>query len=328
MKRLSTSLLVAVLTASLSMTDVHAKRLGGARNMGKQSAPASAPAASPGAAPAVPAAPAAPAAQRTAPAATPAQAAATGGRSRWLGPLAGVAAGLGLAALLSHFGLADELAAVVGQFLLIGGIVLLGVMAWRLLRRRPTPSRLQPAYAARDLGPNTMSDLGRETVVHPQPSAPLRFDATLHPSDRVRPGLKASSYGIPAGFDANAFAEQAKRHFVALQEAWDRSDLKTLAEYTSPAMYREIEAQLRGRGEGGNQTDVVTLVAEVLGVTSDQHEHTASVRFHGLLREELDGSAQAFDEVWNLTKPVDGKAGWVLAGIQQVQIEPDYSSIA
>jgi predicted lipid-binding transport protein (Tim44 family) len=43
-----------------------------------------------------------------------------------------------------------------------------------------------------------------------------------------------------------------------------------------------------------------------------------SVRFHGLIREEQDAPAQDFDEVWNLTKPVDGSSGWVLAGIQQM----------
>lgn len=328
MKRLSTSLLVAALTTSLAMTDVHAKRLGGARNLGKQSAPVSAPAAAPGPVPAAPVAPAAPATQRAAPATTAAQATtAAPARSRWLGPLAGVAAGLGLAALLSHLGLGEELAAVIGQVLLFGGLLMIGVVVWRLMRGRAASSRLQPAYAARDLGPNTVSDLGRETVVHPQPSAPLRFDATLHPSDRVRPGIRASSFGIPAGFDTTAFAEQSKRHFVALQEAWDKADLKMLADYTSPAMYREIEAQLRSRSDGANRTDVVTLDAEVLGVASDAHEHMASVRFHGLLREEVDGAAQTFDEVWNLTKPIEGGGGWVLAGIQQVQVEPDYSAM-
>ena len=26
---------------------------------------------------------------------------------------------------------------------------------------------------------------------------------------------------------------------------------------------------------------------------------------------------KAFDEMWNLVKPVDGSSGWLLAGIQQ-----------
>jgi len=40
------------------------------------------------------------------------------------------------------------------------------------------------------------------------------------------------------------------------------------------------------------------------------------VRFTGTMR--VDGELETFDEVWNLTKPVDGKTGWLLAGIQQL----------
>jgi predicted lipid-binding transport protein (Tim44 family) len=34
-----------------------------------------------------------------------------------------------------------------------------------------------------------------------------------------------------------------------------------------------------------------------------------------------DGAAQptSFDEVWHLSKPVDGRSGWLLSGIQQLE---------
>jgi predicted lipid-binding transport protein (Tim44 family) len=41
------------------------------------------------------------------------------------------------------------------------------------------------------------------------------------------------------------------------------------------------------------------------------------VRFHGLIREEKDGVATPFDEVWHLVKPTDGSREWAIAGIQQ-----------
>jgi predicted lipid-binding transport protein (Tim44 family) len=37
-----------------------------------------------------------------------------------------------------------------------------------------------------------------------------------------------------------------------------------------------------------------------------------------MIREQADGPAESFVEVWNLTKPVNGQGGWVLAGIQQL----------
>ena len=30
-------------------------------------------------------------------------------------------------------------------------------------------------------------------------------------------------------------------------------------------------------------------------------------------------AAEAFEEIWNLAKPVSGSGGWILAGIQQAQ---------
>jgi predicted lipid-binding transport protein (Tim44 family) len=35
------------------------------------------------------------------------------------------------------------------------------------------------------------------------------------------------------------------------------------------------------------------------------------------MREGTGATPAPFDEVWNLSKPVDGKTGWLLAGIQQ-----------
>ncbi|MEN9985557.1 MAG: hypothetical protein RI925_1059, partial [Pseudomonadota bacterium] len=55
-------------------------------------------------------------------AATPAAAAASPGRS-WMGPVAGLAAGLGLAALASHLGFGDELASMVMMGLLAAAVM-------------------------------------------------------------------------------------------------------------------------------------------------------------------------------------------------------------
>src|SRR5262249_56540614 len=101
--------------AVMMLNDADAARMGGGRSLGTQrqsiSPPRStSPSAStnPNAAsqPALPAQPGAtlPARPATAPAAAPS------GMSRWLGPIAGLAAGIGLAALLSHFGLGEGVA--------------------------------------------------------------------------------------------------------------------------------------------------------------------------------------------------------------------------
>jgi predicted lipid-binding transport protein (Tim44 family) len=63
---------------------------------------------------------------------------------------------------------------------------------------------------------------------------------------------------------------------------------------------------------------VVQLNADLLGIESSARDYLASVKFHGLIKEAPDESAAEFAEVWNLSKPLSGQGGWVLAGIQQL----------
>src|SRR5213595_3551547 len=101
-KLLALFAIVLTLGSTLSFDAEAARRLGGGRSVGMQrqaTPPAQAPANS---ATQSPTAPTAPAAGTAAATAAPAAAAAATKRS-WMGPIAGLAAGLGIAALASHF---------------------------------------------------------------------------------------------------------------------------------------------------------------------------------------------------------------------------------
>jgi predicted lipid-binding transport protein (Tim44 family) len=82
-------------------------------------------------------------------------------------------------------------------------------------------------------------------------------------------------------------------------------------------LLKELQAQLSGQ-TGQNHTEVVLLNAELLGIEKVSDGHLASVRFSGMLREQVGAEAFRFEEVWNLFKPEQG--GWLLAGIQQVPV--------
>ena len=282
--------LLAILTAvvGLSMAAVDAEaagRLGGGRSIGKQRDMTQQ------------AQPKAPAQQQQQQAQTTPQQQPSG-MSRWLGPLAGLALGAGLAALFLNNGMAGILAGL----LVIGLIVAAVFFVFRALRARSSPPPVQYAGA------------GAGTGHAPIPSQPL-YGGGAAPGSVA--ATTASGTRWPAGFDADEFARQAKLNFVSMQDANDRRDLSAMREFLTPELYREIEADIRDKGHASQKTEVVTLNAEVLDVATEADLYVVSVRFSGLIRENVGEDPQAFSEVWHLEKPVNGRSGWIVSGIQQ-----------
>ena len=133
----------------------------------------------------------------------------------------------------------------------------------------------------------------------------------------------SQNWGIPDGFDVNGFVGAAKRNFLTLQDAWDRSDIPTLRSMMTDEMLSEIRTQLAEREKHlngqPNKTDVVLLEAQLLGIEDLGDAYMASVEFSGLIREQPSAGPSPFREVWNMTKPKDGNSGWLVAGVQALQ---------
>ncbi len=136
-------------------------------------------------------------------------------------------------------------------------------------------------------------------------------------------GLDGSqSWGVPADFDTTGFLTAAKRNFITLQDAWDKSDIAALRSMMTDEMAGEIKSQLADRagvtGAGTNKTDVVMLDAQLLGIEDMADGYMASVEFSGMIREEPSSGPAPFREVWNMTKTKNG-GGWLVAGVQALQ---------
>jgi len=313
MKKAFVALIVAVMTLSVGMSTVEAKRLGGGGSIGKQSSSASRQAQSPAPMQQNNAAAAKPAA----PAAAPAAAAAK--PSMWKGLLGGALLGLGLGALLSHFGLGGALASMISTILMVALIGLAVMFVIRMFRRKSEGSQARPAWA----GAAQQADQGAQGTATPQIGSMLKSE---QPAPVAQGGFgggfgnaeAAPAYGIPAGFDTVGFVRNAKTYFIRLQAAWDKADINDIREFTTPEMFAELRLQIQERGTAVNQTDVVSLDAEVLGVETVGNDHVASVKFFGFIKEDPSASPVQFAEIWNLSKPVTGQGGWVLAGIQQL----------
>lgn len=308
----SFTLMAAVLALGLSLTisDAEAaKRFGGGKSSGMQRESVTSQRAAPSSSPTAPNQAAAPAAARQ-PAAAAAGQAAQPKRS-WMGPLAGLAAGLGLAALASHLGFGEELASM----MLIGLLVLAVLMVVGFILRKKAAAQ-QPALA----GAGGMQYAGADFNRGSQPAHQSAHQPAAGSFQAMAPQAAGTGTGsIPADFDVEGFLRNAKVNFIRLQAANDAGNLEDIREFTSPEMFAEIKMNFVERGKDAQQTDVVSLEAEVLDVTEESSRYLVSVRFHGLIREGAEGVADPFDEIWHLMKPVDGSRGWVVAGIQQVQ---------
>lgn len=287
------AIVAVVLMVGLGIGSAEAARIGGGKSVGmqRQAAP------QPSAAPAQQVAPAAPKAPAAAPAPAPAP------KRNWLGPIAGLAAGLGIAALASHLGFGEGLA----NALMIGLLVMVAIVVFRLIFRRPTAGPVRDdAMQYAGAGPASTSSLPQT-----QPS----FAAG---GAGVAASTTSAISTIPQDFDADGFLRVAKLNFVRLQAAHDAGNLADIREFVSPELFAEISLQISERGKASQQTDVVTLEAALLEVVTEGDYHIASVRFGGMIREAAGGSAEPFSEIWNLAKPVDGRSGWIVAGIQQM----------
>jgi predicted lipid-binding transport protein (Tim44 family) len=311
------SLALVVGLVGVAPEQAEAKRLGGGSSFGRQmpvqrqatpprpAQPAATPAQTPAQQPA-----AARQAQGQQPAAAPTRS--------WMGPLAGIAAGLGLAALASYLGVGAELM----SFMLI---LLAGLALFVVIRMVMNRNRLQTAS-----GPS----LGRDDQA--QGSASSNTYRTAQTGDAFGSGASGSAAHMPTAQAANVeaastqpsqadidqFLQVARQQFTQLQKVWDSGDMAAIRGFVTESMAYGLQKQLAERGAAANHTSVVNLQAEWMGLQDATNEdglpvEEAYVRFHGLIRESADGAAESFDEVWTLQKRKDGQSGWLLAGILQ-----------
>jgi predicted lipid-binding transport protein (Tim44 family) len=321
-----TVLLLAALTLA-SINAEAARRLGGGTSIGRQSSNVTQRSATP-AAPNAPVPAPVNATPKPAPGVPPAGVAP---RRPWGSMLGGLAAGLGIAWLAHALGMGDGM----GQFLvfaLLAMVVLMGV-GWLMRRRGAATSPPARPFAA--------SGVGSIPLTQPKPYLPENVgnDASARPWERSSMALQvataaapiaigsalagAPNWAVPDGFDSAGFLSAAKANFVALQIAWDKSDIGALRAMMTDTMLAEIQAQLAEResqpGASPNRTDVVMLEARLLGIEQGTEEYLASVEFSGMIREEPSAGPSPFREVWNMSKPVSGGAGWLVAGVQALQ---------
>jgi predicted lipid-binding transport protein (Tim44 family) len=329
------TLMLAGVMALGSLNAEAARRMGGGKSVGQQSNQVT----KRDAAPQTPAAPAQNAAPANAakPGAAPAAAAP---KRPWGAMLGGLAAGLGLAWLASSLGMGEAFGNILMALLI--GVAVIAVIGMILRARRGGAAQTagngglayQGAGASAE-NPATYKqyspqNVGNDASARPWEGQNTRFDSSAAASSTgsmigsgIGSGLGGSqTWGIPAGFDVDNFLTAAKRNFVTLQDAWDRSDISALRSMMTDTMVLEIRNQLSEReaqfpGQP-NKTEVVMLEAQLLGIEEQADAYLASVEFNGMIREDAASGPSPFREVWNMSKAKQG-GGWLVAGVQALQ---------
>ena len=320
------ALMVAVMAAGVpSMSE--AKRVGSGKSQGMQrDMPART---NPQTPPSTPATPAQQSTTAGAPAA--AGAAAAAGKRSWMGPLAGLAAGLGLAALFSSLGMG----AAVSNFIMMAllGIVAAVVVMFLVRRFRgangnntqrtalagagepgsagPVGQVAWPAGGSSG-GTSSSSSGAQAPVVVPAADPVLASPVAAAPA---KPAVAAAF--VPASFDSEGFARTAKLIFIRLQAANDTADLNDLRTFTTPELFSELRLDIQERGTAAQHTDVLKIDAEVLDVANEADRQIVSVRFRGQVVEEKGAAPVDVNEIWHLVKPADDSRSWAIAGIEQ-----------
>ncbi|MSP86202.1 MAG: Tim44 domain-containing protein [Methylotenera sp.] len=277
MKKFLMLLVIALTCMSLLSTVAEARRFGGGGSFGKSRAMPTRQA-------------------QRAPATAPAPAPASAG-NKWMGPLAGLAIGAGLATMFAGGGmggLGGGMSSIL-MALLAAGLIMFLISKFKNAQQ----NKLQ--YAG-----------GGGTY---QPAQPMREQGFS--SDAAI----ANAGNIPQDFPVESFLRNAKMSFIRLQAANDRKDINDVREYTTPEIFAEISMQMQERGNAQQKTEVITIHAELLEVANEGDYSIASVRFTGQLSEN-NGAPENVDEIWHIQKNLqDAAAAWLLAGIQQTNIQ-------
>jgi predicted lipid-binding transport protein (Tim44 family) len=269
--------------------DANAKRFGGGKSFGaaqtnqtSQMAPSSA----------------AGGAAATAGAAGAAGAAAkAGGASRWLGPLAGIAAGGLLASMFMGGGF---------EGMQIFDILIMAVIAFLVFRfiaarRRKQQEHLAPAGAP----------MQREAFEQKPAAMGSIFGGSAAPV-AARPVINA-----PAWFNEKNFIEAARNHFQSLQQHWDANEMDKISEFVTPQLLEFLKRERAELGEGFQSTYIDNLPVQLDGVDDRADKTIATLTFSGVSKTSRFDQGEVFSESWNMERPQGENQPWLVAGIRQ-----------
>ncbi len=220
-------------------------------------------------------------------------AAAPSGASRWLGPLAGLAAG----GLLASMFMGDGFEGIQFMDILIFGLIAFLLFRFLAARRR----QQQPAMAGH-------APMQREM---PQQPATSIFGGSAAPA-AVAPVINA-----PAWFNEQSFVAAAREHFLALQQHWDANEMDKIAEFVTPQLLGFLKQERAEIGDAYQSTYIDDLQIQLDGVDDNAEKTTATLTFSGVAKTSRFDQGEPFSESWRMERVQGENQPWLVAGIRQ-----------
>ncbi|MBA1377233.1 Tim44 domain-containing protein [Pseudomonas brassicacearum] len=218
------------------------------------------------------------------------------GASRWLGPLAGIAAG----GLLASMFMGDGFQGMQIFDILIMAVIAFLVFRFIAARRRKQQEQFAPAGHA---------PMQRE-VFNQQPAGGSIFGGAAAPV--ARPVINA-----PAWFNEQRFIEAARSHFMSLQQHWDANEMDKIAEFVTPQLLEFLKRERTELGDGYQSTHIENLQVQLDGVDDRADKTIATLTFIGVSKDSRFDQGEAFSESWNMERAQGENQPWLVAGIRQ-----------
>ena len=272
------SIFMALCISLTFALDAHAKRFGGGKSMGS--------------APSHQSRQAAPQSQQAAPAQAGKPAAAASGASRWLGPLAGLAAG----GLLASMFMGDGFEGIQFMDILIFGVIAFLLFRFLAARRR----QQQPAVA------------GQAPMQREMPAQPSIFGGSAAPVAAAAPVINA-----PAWFNEQSFVNAAREHFVSLQQHWDANEMDKISEFVTPQLLTFLKQERAEIGDAFQSTYIDNLQVNLDGVDDQADKTIATLTFVGVSKNSRFDQGEPFSESWRMERAQGENQPWLVAGIRQ-----------
>ncbi len=219
--------------------------------------------------------------------------AAASGASRWLGPLAGLAAG----GLLASMFMGDGFEGIQFMDILIFGLIAFLLFRFLAARRR----QQQPAMAGH---------------------APMQREMSQQPATSIfggsaAPVAAAPVINAPAWFNEQSFVAAAREHFLSLQQHWDANEMDKIAEFVTPQLLGFLKQERAEIGDAYQSTYIDDLQIQLDGVDDNAEKTTATLTFSGVAKTSRFDQGEPFSESWRMERVQGENQPWLVAGIRQ-----------